>query len=78
MATLKIEKIHTLATVDDDYRILHDVDVLIEGDKIHSIGANLPTPPGARVIDGVLKERGAARAEYDRALHEGRRAAIAE
>ncbi len=33
---------------------------------------------GERVIDGVLKERGAARAEYDRALHEGRRAAIAE
>ncbi|HRZ10774.1 MAG TPA: VIT domain-containing protein, partial [Gemmatimonadales bacterium] len=33
---------------------------------------------GERVIDGVLKERGAARTEYDRALHEGRRAAIAE
>lgn len=33
---------------------------------------------GERVIDGVLKERGAARAEYDRALREGRRAAIAE
>ncbi|WP_169944671.1 VIT domain-containing protein [Microbispora sp. H11081] len=31
-----------------------------------------------RVIDGVLKERGQARAVYDRALAEGRRAAIAE
>ncbi len=30
------------------------------------------------VIDGVLKERGQARADYDRALAEGRRAAIAE
>lgn len=52
MATLKIANIHTLVTVDDEYRILHDVDVLVEGDKIHSIGKNLPTPPGARVIDG--------------------------
>ncbi|MEU7836373.1 MULTISPECIES: VIT domain-containing protein [unclassified Nonomuraea] len=31
-----------------------------------------------RVIDGVLKERGQARADYDRALREGKRAAIAE
>jgi len=30
------------------------------------------------VIDGVLKERGEARADYDRALAEGRRAAIVE
>ncbi|MEV0201377.1 VIT domain-containing protein [Nonomuraea sp. NPDC050691] len=33
---------------------------------------------GDRVIEGVLKERGQARADYDRALREGRRAAIAE
>ncbi|WP_433497105.1 VIT domain-containing protein [Sphaerimonospora sp. CA-214678] len=33
---------------------------------------------GDRVIDGVLKERAQARADYDRALAEGRRAAIAE
>ena len=52
MATLKIANVHTLVTVDDDYRILHDVDVLIEGDKIHAIGKNLPTPPDARVLDG--------------------------
>jgi Ca-activated chloride channel family protein len=31
-----------------------------------------------RVIEGVLKERGQARADYDRAMAEGRRAAIAE
>ncbi|MFI6388080.1 VIT domain-containing protein [Nonomuraea sp. NPDC050540] len=33
---------------------------------------------GDRVIEGVLKERGEARADYDQALREGRRAAIAE
>jgi Ca-activated chloride channel family protein len=31
-----------------------------------------------RVVDGVLKERGQARADYDRALAQGKRAAIAE
>ncbi|MFF5204732.1 VIT domain-containing protein [Streptosporangium sp. NPDC000396] len=31
-----------------------------------------------RVIEGVLKERGQARADYDQAIAEGRRAAIAE
>jgi Ca-activated chloride channel family protein len=31
-----------------------------------------------RVVEGLLKERGQARADYDRALREGRRAAIAE
>lgn len=31
-----------------------------------------------RVIEGILKERGQARADYDRAIAEGRRAAIAE
>ena len=33
---------------------------------------------GDRVVTGVLKERGEARAEYDRALANGRRAAIVE
>jgi Ca-activated chloride channel family protein len=33
---------------------------------------------GERVIEGVLKERGAARAEYDQAIRAGHRAAIAE
>jgi len=52
MSLVKIEKIHTLVTVDDEDQILHDVDVLLEGGKIHSIGPDLPTPPGARVVDG--------------------------
>jgi Ca-activated chloride channel homolog len=33
---------------------------------------------GERVVEGVLKERGQARAEYDEAIKEGRRASIAE
>jgi Ca-activated chloride channel homolog len=33
---------------------------------------------GERVVEGVLKERGQARAEYDTAVEEGRRASIAE
>ncbi len=33
---------------------------------------------GERVIEGVLKERGAAREEYDQAIRQGHRAAIAE
>ena len=34
MATLKIANVHTLVTVDDDYRILHDVDVLDGGEAV--------------------------------------------
>jgi Ca-activated chloride channel family protein len=33
---------------------------------------------GERVVEGVLAERGQARADYDRAIREGRRASIAE
>jgi Ca-activated chloride channel family protein len=33
---------------------------------------------GARVVEGVLKERGQARAAYDQAIQEGRQASIAE
>ena len=33
---------------------------------------------GERVVEGVLKERGQARAEYDAAVEQGRRASIAE
>jgi Ca-activated chloride channel homolog len=33
---------------------------------------------GDRVVEGVLKERGEARASYDQAIREGRRASIAE
>ncbi|NLG34749.1 MAG: 8-oxoguanine deaminase [Lentisphaerae bacterium] len=52
MSTIKIEKIHTLVTADDDYRILHDVDLLIEDGKIQAVGPDLAAPPEARVIDG--------------------------
>ena len=52
MSRLKIEHIHTLVTVDEEYRVLHDVDVLIEDGKISAVGENLPAPEGARVIDG--------------------------
>lgn len=31
-----------------------------------------------RVVEGLLKERGQARADYDQAIHEGKRASIAE
>ena len=52
MTTLKIANLHTLVTVDDDYRILHDVDVLVADGKIAAVGKDLPAPADARVIDG--------------------------
>ncbi len=52
MDTLKIANVHTLVTVDDEYRILHDVDVLIADGKIQTVGKNLAAPAGARVLDG--------------------------
>ena len=52
METLKIANIHTLVTVDDDDRILHDVDVVLADGKIQAIGRNLPAPAGTRVLDG--------------------------
>ena len=52
MATVKIANVHTVVTVDDDYRVLRDADVLIEDGKIAAVGQNLPAPAGARIIDG--------------------------
>jgi 8-oxoguanine deaminase len=52
MNAIKIEKIHTLVTVDDDYRVLHDVDVLMADGKIQAVGEDLQAPEGAKVIDG--------------------------
>ena len=57
MNALKIEKIHTLVTVDDEYRILHDVDVLIEDGKIAAVGANLEAPAGARATASLPDRR---------------------
>ena len=52
MSKLKISKIHTLVTMDDEGRVLHDADVVVEDGKITAVGRNLPTPEGAREIDG--------------------------
>ena len=49
---IKIERIHTLVTVDAEDRVLHDVDVVLEDGRICAIGKDLPTPDGARVLDG--------------------------
>ncbi|GLW97198.1 VIT domain-containing protein [Microtetraspora sp. NBRC 16547] len=72
-----------VAGVDMDQGFHNPFDVTLEATYV------FPLPPraavtafrmeaGDRVIHGVLKERGQARADYDRALTEGRRAAIAE
>ena len=52
MGTLKIEKIHTLVTMDGEGRVLHGVDVVMEDGKICAVGKDLPVGEGARVIDG--------------------------
>ena len=52
MSSLKLERVHTLVTVDDEDRVLHDVDVVVEDGKIAAVGKDLPTPDGARVLDG--------------------------
>ena len=52
MGALKIENIHTLVTMDAEDRVLHGVDVVAEDGKIVAVGENLPTPEGARVLDG--------------------------
>jgi cytosine/adenosine deaminase-related metal-dependent hydrolase len=52
MSSLKLERVHTLVTVDDEDRVLHDVDVVMEDGKIAAVGKDLPTPDGARVLDG--------------------------
>ncbi|HOU21558.1 MAG TPA: amidohydrolase family protein, partial [Kiritimatiellia bacterium] len=49
---MKIANIHTLVTVDDDYRVLHDVDVVVADGKIAAVGQGLSAPAGARTIDG--------------------------
>ena len=49
---IKIERIHTVVTMDDEDRVLHDVDVVLADGKIQSVGEGLPTPGGARVLDG--------------------------
>jgi Ca-activated chloride channel family protein len=79
--TAKISGLSADLTVVQGYR--NPFDVTLEATYV------FPLPPRAavtafqmeadgHVVEGVLKERGQARADYDRALAEGRRAAIAE
>lgn len=52
MGKLKIRNIHTLVTMDAERRELHGVDVVMEEGRIAAVGESLPTPEGARVLDG--------------------------
>ena len=55
MNRLLIRHIHTLVTMDDTERVVHDVDVLSEDGRITAIGKNLPAPPSAdlRLLDAT-------------------------
>ena len=52
MNLLKIANIHTLVTMDDEFNVLHDVDVLVRDGRIEAVGRGLAAPEGARVLDG--------------------------
>lgn len=54
MAQLLIRNIHTLVTMVDGEKDLHDVDLLIQDNKVAAIGPGLEAPEGhdARIIDG--------------------------
>ncbi len=49
--TVKLDRVHTLVTMDGEDRVLHDVDVILEDGKIVAVGKGLETPEGARVLD---------------------------
>lgn len=51
MAELLIKNIHTLVTMVEGEKILHQVDVLIDGGRIAAVGSNLPPSRAQRVID---------------------------
>ena len=55
MNRLLIRHIHTLVTMDDTERVVHDVDVLSEDGRITAIGKNLPVSPSAdlRLLDAT-------------------------
>lgn len=44
-------KFGTLITEDNDNRVLHDAVVIVEGDRIRSVGTDAAIPAGAKVID---------------------------
>lgn len=53
--SILIKSIQTLVTMDENFSVLSDVDVRIEGNKILEIGKNLAVPSGAKIIDGRNK-----------------------
>ena len=52
MSALLLKDIGTLVTMTPGQAPLHDVSVLVEGDRIAAVGRDLAAPPGARVISG--------------------------
>ena len=52
MTDVLIGGIGTLITMDDDRRILHDVDLRLSGGKVAQIGFDLD-PEGAELINGA-------------------------
>jgi len=53
MASLLIRNIHTLVTMVDGEKPLHDVDVLVEDGRIAAVGSQLrPEPLPDRILDG--------------------------
>lgn len=52
MSALLLKDIGTLVTMTPGQAPLHDVSVLVEGDRISAVGRDLAAPPGARVIGG--------------------------
>ncbi len=51
MSAILIKNIHTLVTMVEGEKDLHDVDVLMDGGKISSVGRNLKAPAGAKILD---------------------------
>ena len=51
MAELLIKNIHTLVTMVEGEKILHQADVLVDGGRIAAVGSNLPPSRAQRVID---------------------------
>ena len=56
--SILIKNIHSLATMDEKFTVLHDVDLRIEGNKIAEIGKNIDIgkiDKGVKIIDGAYK-----------------------
>ncbi len=55
MTQLLIKNIHTLVTMVDGERPLHDVDLLVEDNRIAAIGKGLQASDDAEVLDGTYR-----------------------